>query len=303
MLGVLCSGQGGQFAGMFSLFEGESAALAALGDCEAELGVNLRKLVEEGETIFDNRAAQPLICAFQAAAWAGLQARGVEAPRAVAGYSIGELSAYAVAGALDPRPLAALARVRAETMDAACVRPNGLAAIRGLSRSQAETLCAKHGVEIAIVNGFDRFIIGGETAPLTACAAEAETRGAHVTSLPVSIASHTRLMIPARRPFEAALGRAGLRRPQAVVLAGVDGLPLFDSGGAAAALTAQLHQTVEWAACMDGMVEAGCTVLLELGPGAALAGMFRERRPELAARSVCEFKTLAGAAAWAKGQK
>lgn len=303
MLGILCSGQGGQSEGMFDIFAGDSAALEVVAACEAELGVDLRQLVRRGgDAMFGNRIAQPLICVFQAAAWASLRAQGIETVRAVAGYSIGELGAYAVAGALDPRPLTTLARSRGDAMDSASTRASGLAAVRGLSRPETERLCQAHGVEIAIANGFDRFIVGSETAPLTAYTDEAEARGAHITPLRITVASHTRLMAPARRPFEKALERSGLRAPQVAVLAGVDGLPVFDRDRAASTLSAQISQTVEWAACMDGMAEMGCTALLELGPGAALADMFRERRPELAVRSLCEFRTLAGATAWAARQ-
>lgn len=285
---------------MFDIFAGDSAALAVLDACEAELGMSLRELAKsEGGAMFASRAAQPLICAFQAAAWASLRAQGVPAPRAAAGYSIGELSAYAVAGVIDARGLMALARARAEAMDAVCERPGGLVALRGLSRADLEPLCRAHGVEIAIANGFDRFIVGGETGPLAACAEEVEARGAHVTPLPISVASHTSLMAPARPRFEEALVAAGLRRPAIPVLAGVDGLPVFEPARAAASLAAQIAQTIEWTACMDGMAEMGCTALLELGPGAGLAEMFRDRHPLLPIRSLSQFKTIAGAARWA----
>ncbi|HMW30687.1 MAG TPA: ACP S-malonyltransferase, partial [Plasticicumulans sp.] len=42
----------------------------------------------------------------------------------------------------------------------------------------------------------------------------------------------------------------------------------------------------------------GCTVLLELGPGSGLSRMARDRHPELAARSVADFRSLDGAAGW-----
>lgn len=303
MLGVLCSGQGGQIPGMFDIFAGDGAALAVLDACEAALGTSLRDLAKsDGGAMFASRAAQPMICMFQAAVWASLRAQGVPAPRAVAGYSIGELSAYVVAGAINADDLAVLARARAEAMDAACERPGGMAAVRGLSRADLEPLCRAHRVEIAIANGFDRFIVGGEAAALAACAEEFGARGAHVTALPISVASHTSMMAPARADFEAALAGARLKRPDVPVLAGVDGLPVFDAARAAATLCTQIGQTIEWAACMDGMVEMGCTALLELGPGAGLAEMFRDRHPQLAVRSAAQFRTLAGVAQWAGRQ-
>jgi [acyl-carrier-protein] S-malonyltransferase len=288
---------------MFDSLAGEQAALAVLDACEAVLGTDLRASAKaDGTGLYANHLAQPLICAFQAAAWAGLRARGLPVPRVVAGYSLGELTAYACAGAMEPRRLVALARLRAEAMDVACSLPSGLIAVRGLSHGDLERLCSVHGVEIAIINGFDRMVAGGEATPLRALASEISALGAHVTALPVSVAAHTSLMAPACPRFAAALADARLLAPSFPVLAGMDGLPVFDAGRAASTLTDQIARPIDWAACMDGMAEMGCTALLELGPGAALSQMARDRQPNMLVRSVSEFRTLAGVVAWAERQ-
>jgi [acyl-carrier-protein] S-malonyltransferase len=49
---------------------------------------------------------------------------------------------------------------------------------------------------------------------------------------------------------------------------------------------------------MDAAAEAGITVALELGPGAALSRMLRKRHPDIAARSVADFRTLDGIRRW-----
>ncbi|MEB0233328.1 malonyl CoA-ACP transacylase, partial [Undibacterium sp. 10I3] len=64
------------------------------------------------------------------------------------------------------------------------------------------------------------------------------------------------------------------------------------------ALMRQLTQPIDWTACMDACVEQGITVVLELGPGAALSRMLRVRHPEIACRSVSEFRSLAGIRQW-----
>jgi [acyl-carrier-protein] S-malonyltransferase len=300
MLGVLCSGQGGQYPGMFEVLAGEGAGLAVLDACEAELGADLRALARAGGAgLYANRSAQLLICAFQIAVWTGLRARGLPVPRVIAGYSVGELSAYACAGAVEPQRLVALAQLRAKAMDAVCPRRGRLVAVRGLSRDALERLCCIHGVEIAIVNGFDRVVVGGVEEALGALVAEVCALGARVTVLSAPIASHTSLMAPALPAFAAALAEAGLRAPSFPVLAGVDGAPVFDAGRAAATLTEQMARAIDWAACMESMGEMGCTAILELGPGDALSRMYRDRQPHVQVRSVCEFRTLAGVVAWA----
>jgi [acyl-carrier-protein] S-malonyltransferase len=86
--------------------------------------------------------------------------------------------------------------------------------------------------------------------------------------------------------------------PRSPVLAGIDGTPVLSRARAIETLARQTAQTILWHACLEGLREAGCTVLLELGPGADLARMARDRLPDIPARSIAEFRTLKGAVAW-----
>ena len=63
-------------------------------------------------------------------------------------------------------------------------------------------------------------------------------------------------------------------------------------------LSRQLSETIVWSDCMDAAAEAGMTVALELGPGAALARMLQARHPHIACRSVADFRSLDGIVAW-----
>jgi [acyl-carrier-protein] S-malonyltransferase len=48
-------------------------------------------------------------------------------------------------------------------------------------------------------------------------------------------------------------------------------------------------------------MEAGATAFLELGPGRALSQMVAGAYPDVATRSLDEFRTLQGARAWLAG--
>jgi [acyl-carrier-protein] S-malonyltransferase len=246
-----------------------------------------------------NLVAQPLVCAFQLAVWAAIGDK-LPAVRALAGYSVGELAAYACAGALEAKDVLALARRRAGLMDEACRGGGAMLALRGLDRATVGALCARHGVEIAIVNDDDRIVVGGAPEAIEACGVEARARGAKATPLAIHIPSHTSLMRPAVEPFRLALEKAVWKRPSAPVLAGISGAPVFAPAQARGVLAAQLAETIDFAACLDGLRERGCTVLLELGPGSGLARMARDRMPEIPARSVAEFNGLEGAVNWVR---
>jgi [acyl-carrier-protein] S-malonyltransferase len=299
-LGLLCPGQGDQSTGMFDILAGDAQAQSILDIYAREIGGDPTRVAED--MLHANAVAQPLVCALQLATWAALREKNLPEPRAIAGYSVGELAAYGCAGALEPGEVIQLAKRRAQEMDAATPGEGGLMAVRGLPLPAMRMLCEKFGVEIAIVNDFDRLVIGGPREALAHCAEAAADAGAKVTPLHVAIASHTSLMRPAVANFRAALEAAHWRAPSAPVMAGTSGAPVYGKVEAIKVLARQVAETVNWAACLDGLVEMGCTVLLELGPGAGLSRMARERAPGVAARSVADFHSLDGVVAWVTRQ-
>jgi [acyl-carrier-protein] S-malonyltransferase len=277
---LLCPGQGGQHAGMFDLARLDPGARAFLDGCA---------LPATPDALFDNRVAQPAIVCATLAMWQALQSR-LPVPKLVAGYSIGELAAYGVAGALDNA--VALAEARAALMDAAASgQPQGLAAVSGVDVAQVRNI-----IDVAIVTGADSCIAGGLEAQLAALPARLPT--ARVQRLPVGVAAHTALMAGAVAPFAQLLEGATFAPWRCPVLAGVDAMRVVRPEIAIDRLARQLASTIDWAACMDAASEAGITVALELGPGAALSRMLRERHPHIACRSVADFHTLDGIASW-----
>ena len=85
------------------------------------------------------------------------------------------------------------------------------------------------------------------------------------------------------------------------LLSGVDGSPVIDAEVGLDKLAAQISTTVQWADCVQGCVEAGATVFLELGHGRALSAMTAGAYREVAARCLDDFKTLQGARTWLAG--
>jgi [acyl-carrier-protein] S-malonyltransferase len=218
----------------------------------------------------------------------------------VAGYSIGELAAYGVAGALAPADVVSLAAQRAALMDD-CVgpdQPHGMLAVSGLEEAALQALLPARALHIAIDTGEASFIVAGLRDALTALAAACERRGVHATWLPVKVASHTPLMHAAAGNFRPLLEAATWSEPAFALLSGTSANPVHQRHQALQALTEQIETRIRWSACMDAIAEAGVTVALELGPGAALSRMLRERHGHIEARSATEFRSLAGLAGW-----
>jgi len=297
---ILCPGQGAQHPAMFDMARGSPAARRLLDAWfdDAALAVPLRAALDE-ESRFANRVAQPAIVAATLAMWTALGE--LPAPPALAaGYSIGELSAYAVAGALAPGDAVKLAAERARLMDACLMAGpgQGMLALSGMPPAIMDELMREFGFHAAIITGNDALVAGGPAERREALAQAALAAGGHVTLLPVEVASHTLLLQGAVAPFAALLRRQRWSAFTCPVLSGISAGQVDDAARAMADLPRQIAEPILWKDCMDACTEAGVTVALELGPGAALSRMLQARHPRIACRSVSEFRTLDGIRSW-----
>lgn len=302
---VLCPGQGAQHGAMFDLLAGQTAADEVLQETETVLGIDLRKRLSHipPTRLFQNAFAQPLLCAAALATWRSLSS-ALPPPLLFAGYSVGELAAYGCAGALSVRETLRLAQRRAALMDAAATNPSGLLAVRGLHRAAIDALCDQYGLEIAIINGADHFILGGAEPGLTEAQPAALDKGARTAQrLPVTVAAHTLLLRAAGPAFAEELRAAEFSPWVIPVLAGINGEPVRKPETAAITLASQLHSTLRWNDCMQSAIEMGARTFLELGPGRSLTRMLLEAHPEVTVRSVTDFRSLEGIAAWVNKQQ
>lgn len=299
-LAILCPGQGGQHPEMFSLLAGNERAADILSLGARVLGGDPDTIVRRKppEVLFLNAIAQPLICVAEMAMWFALRDELPE-PKVFAGYSVGELAAYGCAGAVSVKETIDLAVKRAALMDETKRAGHGLIALRGLTARQVRALCAEFGVSMAIVNGPDHFVLGGETGRLASLADRAVEYGAQaVRHLPIDVASHTLVMAAAGSRYATVLSAAGFLDPPVPVLAGINGEPVRSRARAIETLTQQLSHPLDWAASMESTIEMGCGVFLELGPGNALTRMVRETFPGVHARAAEEFRSLRGVIDW-----
>lgn len=293
---VLCPGQGAQHPAMFDMARSDPAASREL---DAWLADPALAPLSSGASLFANQLAQPAIVAATLAMWTALR-ETIPAPALAAGYSIGELAAYGVAGALAPLDLVRIAAERARLMDA-CVdgrAAQGMVALSGMPNDTIAALLARFGFHPAIVTGEDALVAGGPAAMRGALAEAALAAGGRATVLPVEVASHTPLLQGAVTPFAELLARQAWSAPAFPVLSGISAGKVEDARLATRVLSRQIAEPIRWMDCMDACVETGITVALELGPGAALSRMLQARHPRIACRSVTEFRSLDGIRSW-----
>ncbi|HEX8403354.1 MAG TPA: acyltransferase domain-containing protein [Duganella sp.] len=319
---LLCPGQGAQHRLMFDLARtnagagalldrlagamppGAGAALTSASfsgalDALGTAGASQTFGIVGDQDIFANRNAQPLIVAATLAMWESIR-EFAPAPALVAGYSIGELSAYGVAGALKPEEAVALAAQRARLMDACLAAHPGqaLVALSGLALNRVVTLTTAHDFHISIETGDDSCIAGGPAESAHTLELAVIAAGGRCTRLPVEVASHTPYMRAAVEPFAQALRQSAFGAMTAPVLAGISAMAVTEKIQAVEQLSRQLAEKIRWLACMDACAEGGITYALELGPGSALSKMMQARHPHINTRSVADFRTLDGIRKW-----
>ncbi|MBV8261585.1 MAG: acyltransferase domain-containing protein [Paraburkholderia sp.] len=295
-IAILCSGQGCQRAGMFDLTGAAPHAADLFAHARALLGHDPREWVRSAsaDALCENRSAQ-ILCTLQALAAMAVLDGLLPKRRCVAGYSVGEVAAWSVAGFMDALTTLDLVAARASAMDAATSSGEGMLFVRGLDRPALERLCADRAAALAIANPGDAYVLAGKHDALDAISADAKRlRASRIAPVAVSIASHTRLLATASPVFREALARARIELaplPGTRLFCGIDGTTVLDVGVGLDKLARQIAEPVEWATCLAGCVEAGAAAFLELGPGRALAEMAALAYPALPARSLVDFRS------------
>ena len=284
MLAIVAPGQGTQTPGMLSPWlelPGVREALAGiLTDDLVALGA-----VGDAEVLRGTAVAQPLIVATGLAAAAALAERcgadGVGVPASVvAGHSVGEWTAAAVAGYLDPTATVTAVTLRGGAMaDAGARTPGSLAAVLGGDEQQVLAHVERLGLRLANHNGPGQLVVGGPTAALAELLAAPPAR-ARVRLLDVSGAFHT----PAMAPAETALGRhvRGLAPTAGTspVVSNLDGAIVSSGHELLDRMVRQVAAPVRWDACLRTFARIGVTAVIELAPAGTLTAIVRRQLPD-----------------------
>jgi [acyl-carrier-protein] S-malonyltransferase len=295
VLAVVCPGQGSQtpgFLGPWLDVPGVGARLERLSKA-AGLDLTLHGTESDADTIRDTAVAQPLIVAAALATFPALfpdddaagdpgdGAEGADPTRVgvLAGHSVGEIAAAALAGVLPAESAMALVAERGRAMaDAAAATPTGMSAVLGGDADDVAAALERHGLEPANLNGAGQVVAAGTLDALAALAADPPAK-ARVMPLKVAGAFHTSFMAPAREALAAAAGRVTAQPPAVALLSNADGDAVRDGQEALDRIVAQVGRPVRWDLCMARLLDLGVTGLVELPPAGALAGLAKRGLP------------------------
>jgi [acyl-carrier-protein] S-malonyltransferase len=252
------------------------------------LGTSLSTIMWEGpaDELTLTHNAQPAILIHSLAVHAVVGSR--LDPVVAAGHSLGEYSAYAMAGTLSVADAVRLVRRRGELMlEAGRARPGTMAAVLGLDIDVVEAECRAASTDgtvavAANLNAPDQTVISGDPPAVERAGQLLKEAGAkRVLPLNVSGAFHSPLMEPARQGLAQELAAVQLSAPRFPIVANATGTPVRTVDAAREGLARQLTAPVRWVASMytaANEVDAE-TQFVEIGPGNVLSGLLKRTVP------------------------
>jgi len=302
-LAFVFPGQGSQSVGMMQGWGERAEVRFTFSEASDALGQDLWAVVTDGPVDLLNQTinTQPAMLAADVAAWRVWRAVGGVQPALLAGHSLGEYAALVAAGALGFTDAIKLVRFRAEVMQAAVPEGVGaMAAILGLEDDAVRGVCtdaaAGEVVEAVNFNSPGQVVIAGNKAAVERAMALAKERGAkRALPLPVSVPSHSSLMLPAAEKMLAHLHTITIKVPSIPVLHNTDVLSHAEPGAIRVALARQLHTPVRWVETVQALKAAGMGCVIECGPGKVLAGLGKRIDDSLPTRVLVDEASLQAA--------
>lgn len=278
MLAIIAPGQGSQTPGMLSAWLEDAQIRTLAQEISDAIGLDVVRLgtTADADEIKDTANAQPLIVAAGLMSAHALGATGSFSY--VAGHSVGEITAAAIAGALTPIDAMKLVRARGvEMAKAAGVTPSGMAAVLGGDRQVVLSAIADLGLVAANDNGGGQIVAAGDLDAIAQLAPE----GARVRPLAVAGAFHTSYMQPAVEPLRTLAATMTTSAPSVGVISNKDGAVLTEGAEVLERIVNQIANSVRWDLCMETLVSLGVTGVIEVAPAGTLVGLIKRAAPTI----------------------
>ncbi|RIJ67818.1 ACP S-malonyltransferase [Nakamurella silvestris] len=274
MLAIVAPGQGSQKPGMLIPWLENPAHDAALAAYSESVGLDLKYLGTEAtaDEIKDTSVTQPLVVA---SALLAASALDIPAGTVIAGHSVGELAAAAIAGVFPDEVAVTLAGIRGAEMAKACaLTPTSMAAVLGGDAEIVASRLAELDLVGANVNGGGQVVAAGS---LTGIEELLATPPAGARAMPLSVAGafHTAYMAPAREALAEHAARRQPADPTRTLLTNSDGSVVESGQTYLDLLVSQVTSPVRWDLCMATFKAMGVTGVLELPPAGALVGLVK----------------------------
>lgn len=284
MIVVVCPGQGSQAPGFLTPWLELPSFKNSLLSMQEASGIDLvtHGTVSDADTIRDTAIAQPLIVAAGVATLAAMldgKSAADVGIAGVSGHSVGEITAAVVAGVFDAETGIKFVNERGQAMaKAAALEVTSMAAVLGGDQAEVEAKLASLELEPANYNGSGQIVAAGTAAAIAELQAN-PVAGTRVIPLQVAGAFHTRFMKPAVETLRDYSKTIQIADPAIALWSNNGGRKISSGSEFVELLVNQVSSPVRWDLCMQSMVNAGVTGIIELAPAGTLVGLAKRAMP------------------------
>jgi malonyl CoA-acyl carrier protein transacylase len=289
-LAFVFPGQGAHYAGMgLALYECFPVIKEWMDRAAAAADFDLLHLLfhDREENLRKTRWQQPALFALEYAMAQYLVSLGIT-PAAVAGHSLGELTALCMAGVYSMEDGFRIVNMRARCMDKAAamnIDPGVMAAVDAPMEMLKEMMKGQENIHIGNINSPHQIILSGDTEAVKTLSKKLKEMGYRCTLLPVSMAFHSPIMRVIHDELEAYLASFPIHSPKIPVISNTTMAPYpSDSGEIRRILMAHLESTVHWKNNVQTLWDDyGIRLFAEVGPGDILSNLIADTLPD----SIC----------------
>jgi malonyl CoA-acyl carrier protein transacylase len=293
-LALVFPGQGSHYAGMGrELYESFPVIKEWMDRAAAAADFDLLHLLfhDQEENLQKTRWQQPALFTLEYAVARYLMALGIH-PVAMAGHSLGELTALCLAGVYSLEDGFRIVNQRALCMDKAATQgldPGVMAAVDAPLDLLGEMLKGVEQVYISNINSPNQVVLSGKTEAVKNFGNRLKEMGYRATLLRVSMAFHSPIMRVIRDELEAFIAPLPFHAPQIPVISNTTMAPFpADPGEIKRILMAHLESTVHWMPNVQTLWnDYGIRLFTEVGPGDILSNLILDTLPEAACIQTC----------------
>ncbi len=284
------SGQGDQFPGMGKdLADKYPSAKAVFDMCDGiRPGTSEQCFNGTEEELKETKNTQPCLFAMELAAANVLFDKGVK-PEALAGFSLGEVTAATAAGIFDNETGFRLVCKRGELMQTEAEKfDTSMAAVVKLTPEQVQDVCAKYSDVYPVnFNCPGQITVSGLASQMKDFSADVKAAGGRALPLKLKGAFHSPFMNAASEAFRVELENAKINKGNITLYSDLTSMPYTDD--VAELLSKQICSPVLWEKIVRNMIADGFDTFIEIGPGRTLTNMIKKISADVKAQTVEEY--------------
>jgi len=295
-------GQGAQTVEMVrDLYDNISASREVIDAAKDIIGEDLVNLMFDDPTgeLNKTKNAQPLILIASLAILVGYldhypTLRKI-LPRLVFGHSLGELIALVVAGVLSFEDGVKIAKIRGEVMTSA--PPGRMAAVRNIPQDKLNYILSAFQIDIGVINSDTQIVLSGEEKAMDQALTYLTSQNIKARPLPISIASHSRVMQAVQPQFASVLDAFPFHNSRTPVISVFEAQILEEGSAIKTAFIEQMTHTLDFPLMLSTARQLGVDTFVEFGPkglsrDGIVSGNIQALDPSLTAFNIRDLLTI-----------